>query len=243
VTIATASRRSLTERLWTSDYGLHVLLISLLIAMFVAPALVAARMLYPVAIDLFFSLVVISGVMAVARRRVPVFTILFALLTVTARWAHLGLPTLALAVADGVFSGVMIATLAALILAQVFRAGPVTMHRIEGAVAVYLLVGVLWGSAYRVVWLLVPGAFTTTGGPVTDPTSLYYFSFVTLTTVGYGDIAPAVQASRGLAMMEALTGQLYPSILIARLVSLQIVASGYVRPESLGSNHDDHDAA
>lgn len=220
-----------------------MLLMALLLAMFVAPALVAARMLHPIAVDVFFSLVVLSGVMTVTGRRVPVITMLFAFLTISARWAHLGLNTQALAVVDAVFSGTMVATLAVLILAQVFRAGPVTVHRIEGAVAVYLLLGVLWGSAYRVVWLAVPGAFATATGPLTDPSSLYYFSFVTLTTVGFGDITPLAEPARGLTMMEALTGQLYPAILIARLVSLQIVASQHASQRKAPGDREGPDAA
>jgi voltage-gated potassium channel Kch len=61
---------------------------------------------------------------------------------------------------------------------------------------------------------------------------LYYFSFVTLTTVGYGDILPVAPVARALATLEALVGQLYPAILIARLVSLQIYAATTETPDS-----------
>jgi len=239
---ASTTHRPLLGWLWSSDYGLHLLLISLLAAMFVAPALVAARVLHPIAVDVFFSVVVVSGVMAVAGRRVPVVTILLALVTIAVRWAHLGLATPRLAIIDGVFSAVMVAILAVLILAQVFRAGPVTVHRIEGAVAVYLLIGVLWGTAYRVVAILEPAAFMTSFGPLSDAASLYYFSFVTLTTVGFGDIIPVTQAARGLTMVQALTGQLYPAILIARLVSLQILSSQQPEPPTT-RDRQDSDAA
>ena len=57
-------------------------------------------------------------------------------------------------------------------------------------------------------------------------TDWMYFSFVTLTTVGYGDITPVATSARSLAMLEALTGQLYPAIIIARLVSLQTAGHG-----------------
>lgn len=222
---------------WVSDYGLHLLLVALLLMMFVAPVFVAARRLHPVGLDLFFSVTVVSGVMTVARRgRFPVFTLLFALLTIGVRWAQLLAPSPALAISDALLSGSMVGGLAALILTQVFRAGPVTTHRIEGAVAVYLLLGIVWGNAYRLVWLVVPGAFTEGGGPVADPSVLYYFSFVTLTTVGYGDILPVAQAARGLATMEALTGQLYPAILIARLVSLEIASRHGAPPRPPGND-------
>ena len=114
--------------------------------------------------------------------------------------------------------------LALIVLVQAFRAGPVTMHRIEGAIAAYLLLGITWASAYHFMRLLDPGAFTGAGmGAGTGAASFMYFSFVTLTTVGYGDVAPVHEVARSLAILEALTGQLYPAILLARLVSLEVV--------------------
>jgi hypothetical protein len=112
------------------------------------------------------------------------------------------------------------------LLRQVFRQGLVTRQRIEGAVAAYLLLGLVWASAYRLVSLQIPDAFT---GAVPHQDELsagwVYYSFVTLTTMGYGDITPVAPMARSLAVLEALTGQLYPAILLGRLVSLQLVSS------------------
>jgi hypothetical protein len=83
---------------------------------------------------------------------------------------------------------------------------------------------VLWAYAYALVARLDPGAFS---GPVSTadgPRAVFYFSFVTLTTVGYGDVLPVHPVARSLAMLEAVTGPLYLAILVARLVSL-VVAS------------------
>ena len=223
---ATPLPRGPLARFWVNDYGLHILLVALLALMFVAPSLVAAGLLHPLVVHLFFALTVVSGVMTVVRRgRLPVLTLLFALLTVAVRFAEVRVGLTTITILDSLLSGVVIAVFVALILAQVFREGPVTVHRIEGAVAVYLLIGLLWGCAYRAVWLLVPDAFNITTGHLNDPMTLYYFSFVTLTTTGSGDILPIAPAARGLAAMEALIGQLYPAILIARLVSLQLHAA------------------
>ncbi len=87
------------------------------------------------------------------------------------------------------------------------------------------LIGLVWVFAYRLVDYLSPGALSI--GPLGrgaghGPQTVAYFSFVTLTTVGYGDITPVHPAARVLAIAEALIGQLYPAILIGRLVSLQI---------------------
>jgi voltage-gated potassium channel Kch len=106
----------------------------------------------------------------------------------------------------------------------VLRSGPVTRRRIEGAIAAYVLLGVTWAQAYEMVALAHAGAFA---GRVDDTggfTGWLYYSFVTLTTVGYGDIVPVHPIARSLAVLEALTGQLYPAILLARLVSLEVTS-------------------
>jgi voltage-gated potassium channel Kch len=111
-----------------------------------------------------------------------------------------------------------------MVLTQVFRQGPITFHRIQGAIAAYLLLGLAWANAYDLIELARPGAlrFPEGGGPT--PIRLVYFSFVTLTTVGYGDITPIHPAARSLAIAEALVGQLFPAILIGRLVSMEIAS-------------------
>ena len=108
------------------------------------------------------------------------------------------------------------------VLGQTLRSGPITFHRIQGAVAAYVLLGVIWAYAYSLVALLRPGAFSGPVSPADGPRAWFYFSFVTLTTVGYGDVLPVHPAARSLAMLEAVTGPLYLAILISRLVSLAV---------------------
>jgi hypothetical protein len=110
------------------------------------------------------------------------------------------------------------------LLAQVFRAGPVNSYRLQGAIAVYLLFGVGWAHAYHLTGLLHPGSFNTPRSEIPSVLDWAYFSFITLTTVGYGDITPVRPIARTLAMGEALTGQLYLAVLIARLVAMEVVS-------------------
>ncbi len=83
----------------------------------------------------------------------------------------------------------------------------------------YLLLGFIWAHAYELVALWHPGAFA---GAVDGSLPWTYYSFVTLTTVGYGDITPVHPLARAVAVLEALTGQLYLAIMLARLVSLEL---------------------
>jgi hypothetical protein len=128
---------------------------------------------------------------------------------------------------DDALTILALSILAVLVLILVFREGPVTSHRIQGAIAVYLLLGLVWMSAYKLLYQTIPGAFRFPEGELSAlrfKHGLVYFSFVTLTTVGYGDITPVHPLARSLAMAEALVGQLYPAILIARLVSMELAS-------------------
>ena len=124
---------------------------------------------------------------------------------------------------DALIGAVALLFFAALVLGQVLRSGPITMHRVRGAVAAYMLFGLAWAAAYQFVYALSPVSFRLNAG--SDPRlELIYFSFVTLTTVGYGDITPLVASARSLAIAEALVGQLFPAVLIGRLVSMELLS-------------------
>jgi len=106
------------------------------------------------------------------------------------------------------------------IVARVVDEPDVDRRTIEGAMCGYLMLGYVWSIAYSVHDTLSPGAFS--GGSGADGVLEFgdatYFSFVTLTTLGYGDISPLTQIGRSLAILEAITGVLYLAILVASLV-------------------------
>ena len=106
--------------------------------------------------------------------------------------------------------------------------GPVTSQRIQAAVAAYLLITIAFALGYMLISFLIPGSFNFPDKPpeIGDPGFGYifhYFSISTITTLGYGDIVPVHPFARTLATTEALVGQLYPAILLARLVSLSVL--------------------
>jgi Ion channel len=206
------------RRYWESDRGLSLFLGLLILLVFVLPPLAPPGEGRGVLFDVFFALLLVAGVATLTTRfwlRMVLLAVTFAVLAV--RWGPASSPaTLAFA------SLVAIGLMALVVLGQAFRRGAVNVHRIQGAVAAYLLLGLAWASAYELVAALAPGAFTGAQALAHDPQGWIYFSFVTLTTVGYGDVTPVHPAARSLAMMEALTGQLYPAILLARLVTLAV---------------------
>jgi hypothetical protein len=119
---------------------------------------------------------------------------------------------------------VIAATLGVVVTKAVFGPGYITFHRIVGAVLVYLLVAVGFACLFTFIGLSIDGAFN--GITFADDRSLankvFYLSFATLTTTGYGDIVPVHPWARSLCNIEAVFGQLYPATLLARLVTLEL---------------------
>lgn len=119
------------------------------------------------------------------------------------------------------------------VLKDLFSSTEVTNDRLCGALSTYLLLGVAWGFLYTGLEIAAPGSFAV--GPGLEPvdpagidqrsSTLFYFSFVTLTTLGYGDVTPLGATAQMLAMWEAIVGQAYLTILVARLVGLHVSRS------------------
>ncbi len=108
------------------------------------------------------------------------------------------------------------------ILRSVISAAKVTIETLYGAVAAYVLLGITWGDLYFLVETIWPSSFTSPimpGTQITGP-NFIFFSFVTLTTIGYGDIVPASAMAKSFVIVEAVTGIMYPAVMIARLIAL-----------------------
>jgi ion channel len=175
-------------------------------------------------VSILLSVVLLCAVLAVAEsKRVLVIAIVLAIPAIAGRWISHFRPDL---VPPPVFltAGlVLIAFVVANLLRFVLRAPSVNMEVLCASISAYLMLGLLWTVAYWLVDQLTPGAFafnTNEGRQSIRGFTAFYFSFVTLSTVGYGDITPVSKVARMLAAMEAMTGLLYVAVLIARLVAL-----------------------
>ncbi|MGH7251832.1 MAG: ion channel [Nitrospiraceae bacterium] len=213
------------SQFWSTDRSLTVFLILLILLVFVAQPLGDLALVGRFGIGLLFSFLLVSGVAAVAQSRAMLtLTTGVVLLALLAIWMEHVAPRPALSVLHAASVLVCLGLLAWVVLRRVFQAGPITMDRVQGSVAVYLLLGLMWTFAYTLVALHDPDAFqpaipATTGA--LQP-KLVYFSFVTLTTTGYGDFTPVNPIARALSNLESLVGQLYPVVLIARLVAMEL---------------------
>jgi len=109
------------------------------------------------------------------------------------------------------------------IFMHVIKSRDVTAEILSASICVYLLIGLTWATLYVIVNMFYPGSFIDTDGKaLQDGPDFLFFSYVTLTTVGYGNIEAITDQARSFASLEALTGQLYLTVMVARLVGLHI---------------------
>lgn len=209
------------------EHALHPLLVTLLLMVLVAKPLVDLGILPLHGMIWAMLLVILAGIAALdglSRRARRIMTAVI-LAGVVMQGPSLGDPGEAPAVIGDAGAVLSLSLLAAAILRQTFAPGRVTLRRIEGALAAYLLVGLIFASAYDALNTLAPGAFERGGVPLpSTPRSgeFLFFSVITLTTTGYGDIVPVHPVARSLAMLQVITGTLFTTVLLARLVSLEL---------------------
>jgi hypothetical protein len=219
----------------SEERGLTALLV-LLIAYHLAVPLTVDLQAGRLLVAAFFTMFAGLGVIAVLNRTVlRVAVRITAAAALAAAWCEVAYPGRTTMAASSIVVMALVGFLLAAVVAQVFQDGPVTAHRVRGAIVIYLLIATLFGWLYLVVALLDPGAISFSAEfdarrPLAMRSELSYFSFVTITTVGYGDVTPVSPVARALATFEAVMGQLFIAITLARLVSSQLAGRGESGP-------------
>jgi hypothetical protein len=211
---------------WIRDPSLTLLLILELCAIFLAEPLAARGLPLARAIGEILVLAVVAIVVFLSHRRGALAVIILGL-TATAVGSSLGPESSS--VAASVFRrGGNILTFAALswvVAHAVYAPGRITSHRLQGAVVFYLNLAMIFASAFSLIWDWNPTAFANLPAPSGGPgeiAAMLYFSLATLTTTGYGDIVPVDPFARSLANLEAVLGQFYLAVTVARLVTLEL---------------------
>jgi len=208
--------------------GLAWLFVSLLLFMLSHPVIADRGSL---ALDILFSAMLITGAYAVSQqRKVLIIAIVLALPALGFWWGIRIIESAPLVLVGLIFSTMFFLFILVVLLHKVIHSEQAGANIIYAAMSAYLLLGVTWSFFYALVEIVNPGAFdfgsltaqAEFGAPHGELRLFSYYSLVTLSTLGYGDITPVTPLARSLSAMEAVTGQLFIAVLLARLVGLHI---------------------
>jgi len=206
-------------------YRFSLLLVLLLGLIFVFP--VVGRVLHlKILIDVYIVFVFLVGVYSISSKRHFAFFGLFLALPkfiVTAIAYKVHVPGMVL-VGD-VFGILCLLFIAYKILAYVFKQQRITGDIISGMVVIYLLLAYSWALIFQFIEVVQPGSFYIPATCQQDPFSFLYFSLVTITTIGYGDITPVSNIAKACAVLNGLIGQIYLVVVVATLVGMRISQS------------------
>lgn len=177
-------------------------------------------------VNIFITVILITAIYAVSVNKTTYVIALISVITITIlRLVEsvfgIGLLELPLQIGTTLF----LAFTFIIILSYIFRKKEVTKDVIMGSICAYFLLGLIWSEFYSFLELVQPGSFQMPQLAGEEVSSFLYFSFVTLTTLGYGDMVPLTNEAKSFAFLEAIFGQLYLAILIARLVGTHIAQS------------------
>jgi hypothetical protein len=172
--------------------------------------------------ELFFLFIFLSAVYAASQKKSTfIVAAVMVLLTEVLRCLNYFTGISSIGIAGNILGCLLFIYTAAIILAYLFSENNITADMIIGAICVYFLLGLIWAFVFSTLESLQPGSLRMPQGTVTQATFTYY-SYTTLTTLGYGDVTPISSPARYLAILEAMIGQLYIAVLVARLVGVHI---------------------
>ena len=211
------------------------LLIALVCTVFLAPLFQDFRLGIRIA-DVISAFVMVAGVFAAITKRVHIIMLSgIALLAIVARFIDPFVDTTLTAVVAEAMTFWFLLSVFAIILKDIFRTSHVSTDTLVGSVCGYLILSTIFASVYTFLVILSPDSFMVNAG-LGDSQALLgqspthygltnYFSLVTLTTVGFGDIVPQTTYARTVVSVEAVSGQIYLTVIVARLVGLHLSRS------------------
>ena len=203
-----------------------VILFVLLLALILVTPLVEGFVKLHIIWNIFLTGIFVSAVYAISekKRRVYIASLL-ALPMLVSVWSRYFVESNYVLVVGTLCGVVFFAYMIVNILLFIYKQDEVTRDLITGAAVVYLLMAIMWVFIYRVVEIAHPGSFTISTTQMHDQMRFIYFSLVTITTLGYGDIVPTTNLARSLATLEAVIGQLYLMTTVAWLVGVRVTQS------------------
>ena len=176
--------------------------------------------------EIFISAILLSGIYAVSEDRLSlVVALVTGVPALFANWCFQLLKIPSLFLIHQISGGLFFAAATIIIVRHLINQKVITADLIWGAVCGYFLIGFMWGDIYSILETIQPGSFNLGQQQTPDIDSFIYFSFVTLATLGYGDIVPLTEQAQSLTIIEAVMGQMYLAVNIAALVAIRISQS------------------
>lgn len=212
-------------RFWNEDRSLSITLLLLLLFIFVLVPSLTPSGGGEISIKITYSIILLTGIFSVAKSKMFVTIVgIAAVISLFVNWLSEVEPTRPVFITHDVVAIFFNLLFGFAILLKTFKEGEITFQRIQGSIVVYLVIGLTFSYAFHAIYLLSGDtSFNNLKGDGLK--EFLYFSLTSLTTMGYGDITPVHPIARSFANLEALIGQLYPAILIARLVSMEFESS------------------
>lgn len=173
--------------------------------------------------SVLFTFIIINGVYTLSDRKSHFYFLLaFAALTIGSTWYEFSQEAPLSPFLDEATNVLFFAYLVVTLGKRIFKTETITSDTVFGTLCLYFMIAMAWGFLYSILYITQPNSFYLGNHPDTSATFLYY-SFVTLTTLGYGDIIPQNPPAQVLAALEAVMGQIYLTVVVARFVSLMAV--------------------
>lgn len=206
--------------LWIKGKGPYVVGSLLFLSIFISPAFIDEGLMSEAFLEVLFLVILLAGVYVVPLHVFfKLLTLAFVLLAIGIRIIYEHDRTNILLSMINTTMEITMLSIFTVLMAKRFLIGKsIIKFRLAAAVNIYLFIGLIWGRLYEVIYIFNHAAFSLGNSPENRFTFIY-FSFVTLVTLGYGDVVPVDVLARSLAILEGIIGQLYVVILISYLVA------------------------
>ena len=206
-----------------SERRFFILLILILLAIVLTPFLddfIETRIL----MDAFLTVIFFTIIFAIRSKRIHVIIAsILVLPLVVSTWSIYFHDYTHIDSFTKIFGALFFGYAVVIILQIIVRSTEITKEIIFAAVVAYLLIALMWGFLYMILELLIPGSFSFPDKGLRNENMRFeYFTFVTITTLGYGDVTPLTNKASALALLEAIVGQIYLVVLVAWLVGMHV---------------------
>ena len=200
-----------------------VILLATILTLIIGKPLLAGIFNYRFIPDVMLTIIFVAAIYAISRRRVDVYISLgLAIPMFAGVWSSYWIENINLLMASQIFGVLFVAFTISRLTRYIFHEKEVTQEVIFAAVVVYLLMAITWAFLYLIQEFFRPGSISFPFDQSLDFYNFLYFSCVTITTLGYGDVLPLTQQASALAILEAITGQMYLVVVVAWLVGMYV---------------------